>query len=336
MNPYKTPVKKSYALLNPAISDVPDDPNVVEDFQIKPLKKFYRPTFSPYTNSWIVDIAFIERSLSFGYLIFINENTKFLFCWPTLGKSTNALALGFREFLKHFGNRPCRIKGDGEKGFAALADRMIRKTQLTTSDSMVVREIVSNRTYQRNVKFWLKDNTEAHHLTNSYCIIDSVIRVLRNLLGPRFSDRNAFFDMVRLYNNTVHSAFGNKLTPAQVQGDFQIEMEYIKAKQKQLEDVLNRQAVDGNLSSYEPGNIVLVHIPYPKTRKKFQKQRRNFSALATFMRYEGGNAFVKLIKNIPGLVSANTETELIVIPLYYTKFVCKNIDELPERFAEML
>jgi hypothetical protein len=336
INPYNTKIKKAYALKNPNISDIPDDPNVIEDFKIKPLKKFYRPSFSPYTNSWIVDIGFIEGSLTFGYLFFINENTRFLFCWPTIGKSTNAIAIGFNEFLKHFGNRPCRIKGDGEKGFAALADRLSGKTHLFSNDSKILIEICSNPTYRRNVKFWLKKNNMAHHLTNSYCIVDSIIRVMRNLLRDKFSDRNAFFAMVRIYNNTVHSAFQNKFTPMEMQSNFEKEMAFIRMKERELEKTKWLQTFEGNLTHYEPGNIVLVHIPWEKTRKRFMKQRRNFSALATFIQYEGGNAMIKLLKSVIGLVSAKTETDLLVIPLYYTKFVAKSIDEIDEKYKSMI
>jgi hypothetical protein len=64
-NPYKSKIKLRYAAQNPEIRDnaVGD---TAPDFKVKPLKKYFRPSFSPYTNSWIVDIAFIEGSLSFG------------------------------------------------------------------------------------------------------------------------------------------------------------------------------------------------------------------------------------------------------------------------------
>jgi hypothetical protein len=79
--PHKSKVKLKYARNNPEIRDNPPEESI-PDFQMKPLKKYYRPTFSPHTNSWVVDIAFIEGSQTFGYLFFINENTRFLFCWP--------------------------------------------------------------------------------------------------------------------------------------------------------------------------------------------------------------------------------------------------------------
>jgi hypothetical protein len=158
---------------------------------------------------------------------------------------------------------------------------------------------------------------------------------MRNLLREKFSDRNAFFEMVKVYNNTVHSAFQNKFTPTEMQENFEREMAYIKTKEKELEDARWMQTWKGNLSHYEGGNILLIHIPYEKTRKRFQKQRRNFSTLAHFVQYEGGNAHVKLFKPMMGLVTAGKLTQFLVIPLYYTKFVAKNEEELEEKYKSL-
>jgi hypothetical protein len=115
-NPYKSKIKLRYAAQNPEIRENAAGEHV-PDFKVKPLKKYHRPTFSPHTNSWIVDIAFLEGSQTFGYLFFINENTRFLFCWPQIGKTMNSIAIGLSQFLNRFGHKPCRIKGDGEMCF---------------------------------------------------------------------------------------------------------------------------------------------------------------------------------------------------------------------------
>ena len=326
-NPYKSKIKPIYAAGNAAIRDnYPDEK--VPDFKVKPLKKFFRPSFSPYTNSWIVDIAFIVGSRTFGYLFFINENTRFLFCWPQVGKTIPAIAVGLSEFLNRFGHKPCRIKGDGESGFAGIANRMSGKMEFQRSDDRITRELCSNEEYKRNVTFWLKDNTNAFHLTNSYCLIDSVIRVIRNLCGKDFANRNVFFEVVRIYNNTVHAAFDNRYTPMQMQSDFLLEQAYIRKRQRELAMSELKQTVSG-MRSYQQDNVLLVHIPFEKTRQTFKKQRRNFSALATFVRYEGGNAIVKLLKPIP-LSEKSVDTSVIAIPVFYTKYVCDSVDDIPD------
>jgi hypothetical protein len=187
----------------------------------------------------------------------------------------------------------------------------------------------SDARYKRNVRFWLKDNSAAFHLTNSYCIVDSVIRVIRNLTGANFSDRNVFFDTVKIYNNTVHKAFNNKFTPLQVQSDFELENEYIRMKEEQLNKANNQQIIKG-LRGYAPGNILLVHVPWRKTRLQFKKQRRNFSVLASFLRYEGGNAVVSLLKPIK--LHFSGEDQNIVIPIFYTKLVANSINELDQKY----
>jgi hypothetical protein len=247
--------------------------------------------------------------------------------------------LRFSQFLSHFGHKPCRIRGDGEKGFKGIADRLSGKIALQPSDDQTTRKLCTNEEYKRNVKFWLKDNTNSFHLTNSYTLVDSMIRVMRNLCGKDFSNRNHFFKVLDIYNNTVHQAFDNRFTPSQVQGDIELEGAYIRMKQRQLDDALVKQAV-GGMSAFESGDLVLVHIPFEKTRQLFKKQRRNFSALARFMRYEGGNAVVTLLKGVPLKKGSRDNPEglieTIAVPIFYVKIVAKKGQPIPTGFESML
>jgi hypothetical protein len=330
LNPYRTEEKLKMAEMNPLLREV-SRIETAEDPQIKPLKKYYRPSFAPQTNSWIVDIAFNEGSKQYGYLIFINENTHFVFAWPTNGKSLDALAEGFSNFLSHFGNQIVHIKGDGEAAFRGLARRMISGDHPGINDTQSIAELL-NDTYRKNVKWFLKDNSQAFHLTNSYVIIDSFNKHFRNLLQTpdNFKNHNKFFQMLRVYNNTVHSAFDNLYTPKQMQEDFELENAYIQYRQDQLEEVEEKRD-EGKLNAYVAGNILLVHIPFQKTKLLFRKQRRTFSNLATFVRYEDGNAVVKLFKQM--LPLKNTT---LVLPLYYTKFVAPTLDTLEEKYRILL
>ncbi|GHU25216.1 hypothetical protein FACS189472_18340 [Alphaproteobacteria bacterium] len=65
----------------------------------------------------------------------------------------------------------------------------------------------------------------------------------------------------------------------------------------------------------------------------FRKRRRNFSALAKFIGYEGGNVVCELLQAIPLLTKtrANPQglTSMIVLPIFYTKIIAKSADEIP-------
>jgi hypothetical protein len=246
-----------------------------------------------------------------------------------------ALAERFSNFLNYFGHKPCYIKGDGERGFKAIADRMRGLIKADPRTEPKTFALVSNQDYRRNVHWWLKDDVTSgrQHLTNSYCLVDSVIRTIRNLLGKdplRFMNHNLFFQAVRVYNNTVHSAFSNRHTPKEMQESPELEMRFVLWKERQVEEAKLKQTL-GGLTGYKPGNIVLIHIPWEKTSGMFKKQRRNFSELAEFMGYDGGNADVRLLNPIPQL-----SKQRLVIPIYYTKLIADNMDSLEEKYKEQL
>jgi hypothetical protein len=145
------------------------------------------------------------------------------------------------------------------------------------------------------------------------------------MLGKLFSNRNAFFQAVNIYNNSVHSAFKNMFTPMQVQSDPELEMFFVGLNEKKLDDIKAKQTFD-NMQNFKVGNILLIHIPFEKTKKMFDKQRRNFSALTTFVRYEGGNAVVTLLKPIDKLKST------LVLPVFYCKKVAESMETLEEKY----
>ncbi|GHU24983.1 hypothetical protein FACS189472_18090 [Alphaproteobacteria bacterium] len=118
----------------------------------------------------------------------------------------------------------------------------------------------------------------------------------------------------------------------QVQSDPELENAYIRARQEQL-TVSNVRATRGGLTSYQPGNILLVHIPFEKTRQMFKKRRRNFDTLATFIGYEGGNVICELLKPVQLRAGKGPATKNIVLPIFYTKIIATNIDEIPPEYA---
>ncbi|GHU18944.1 hypothetical protein FACS189472_08020 [Alphaproteobacteria bacterium] len=150
-------------------------------------------------------------------------------------------------------------------------------------------------------------------MTNSYNIIDAAIKTIRNLVGrasgykeDAFNDENLLGNVVRIYNNTVHSAFLNKFTPAEMQQDPELEALYIKHCQDKLKEVDFKRQMNGYLT-YPKGAILLVHLDLAKTDRKFTKRRRNFDELGRFVKYERGNCVVDLLRNYP-------EFKRIVIP----------------------
>jgi hypothetical protein len=123
-----------------------------------------------------------------------------------------------------------------------------------------------------NIDFYFrKPSIQSFPLINSYNLIDSVIRTIRDLISKvagnnpeAFANERLISRVINIYNNTVHSAYNNKYTPAQVQDDREIESFYTKHQQAELEKVKQLLVKDGFLT-YEKGNILLVHVPLEKT-----------------------------------------------------------------------
>jgi hypothetical protein len=127
-------------------------------------------------------------------------------------------------------------------------------------------------------------------------------------------------DIVRYYNNTPHSAYNNTFTPAQVQGDRELESWYIRKQQSRLHDVLKLQKI--KYKKYQQGNILL-------TSQRFNKRRRNFDRLGIFQRYVHGNVYENpLDKDLH-------QTDGIIIPIYYTKYVCESFNTLANTYRKL-
>jgi hypothetical protein len=101
-------------------------------------------------------------------MFIINVNTRLLVVYPIPNKSTNEIFKVLDEFITDFANnKPIYFKGDGEKGFAA-AEKMMRGLNLRINAHFYLRPKASQGGYR---------------LTNSFNLIDSVIRSIRNLVG---------------------------------------------------------------------------------------------------------------------------------------------------------
>jgi hypothetical protein len=168
--------------------------------------------------------------------------------------------------------------------------------------------------------------------------------------------------MVDYYNHTPHIALKldrRIFTPEEVEFNKDLEGLFIIRNKERCEVVEEEQKENG-LFNYVNGNVLMVHLDLSRTPYRFMKRRRRFNALAIFMSYEHGNVKCVVFKSGIGLQHINSGTlkELkdfdinygyspllededenntgintsmvrpIVVTIYYTKFVCDDIEEL--------
>ncbi|KAA6356852.1 MAG: hypothetical protein EZS28_047621 [Streblomastix strix] len=93
---------------------------------------------------------------------------------------------------------------------------------------------------------------------------------------------------------------------------------------KELADVKELQNKD-NLLDLKKGNIITIHLDLKKTAHAFEKQRRQFNEIATFIRYEHGNVVCELLKPYQDI-------KIVEVPIYYTNIVANSIETLKEKY----
>ena len=103
-----------------------------------------------------------------------------------------------------------------------------------------------------------------------------------------------------------------------MQSDVDLEWQYIRKKIRDLQDVVTKQR-SHNLDDYQQENILLLYMDEGKTSRRFEKRRRNFQDLGAFIKYTNGNCYVYCITKPVGFIE---------VPIFYTKRVAKNIDDL--------
>ena len=115
-----------------------------------------------------------------------------------------------------------------------------------------------------------------------------------------------------------------------MQNNIDLEWQYIRMMRSKLQEIKDSStACKKSLLTYKCGNIILVHLDYGKTQQKFQKQRRVFNNIATFLTYKDGNVVCKLLKNS---ADSNKDRDIISVPIIYTKLVANNYDELDNNY----
>ena len=280
--------------------------DMIKDLQIKPrIKKYSKPYFSPFPYSYEIDHLQYTTEIT-PYLFIININTRYLIVKKVSGKSGEETIRAIKEVMARY--RIDNIRGDADRGYIG------GKTGLTSYLN------------QLGIKHYFPSSG----YINKNRIVDSVMRTLRNALGPnsdkywsgRFDD--IIQDLVRLYNNSPHKALkfnGRFLTPFTVQNDITLEMEYIQRMNHKLNKVNQLLRNDG-LLNLQPGNIVMIYLNKGKTSQSFDKKRRVFEYLGEFLEYDGGNVRV-LINGIEK-----------IIPIYWIEYVSQSWDTLPQKYYQ--
>jgi hypothetical protein len=278
------------------------------------LKKYQRPYFSPKFHSYEMDYFITmkipttfdednKKTTVFRYyLIFININTKFVKVYPLNFNINPTIAITLhclKDMMKNY--KIDNLRGDNDRVFVGEVDKFCKQNGI--------------KTYFSKSKY-----------INQNRVVDRVIRTIKDGVGL---DKNyllypsVVLKVVDYYNNTPHSAYKNKFTPQQVQNDLELEAWYIREQQLRLLDSLQLQ--QKSFRRYQSGDVLLVHRPLGKTTELFRKRRRNFDELALFVEYDHGNVKAKLWKT----------QRYIILPIYYTKFVC-HAYQLPAKYQALM
>jgi hypothetical protein len=162
--------------------------------------------------------------------------------------------------------------------------------------------------------------------------------------------------VVEWYNMTPHRSLviGKAIfTPEEVENNKELEGVLIRRNMRLCDYIQEKQRSEG-LFAYRKGNVIMVHLDFSRTPWKFMKVRRRFNALAVFIGYIHGDVQCQVFlsgigsitqESVKGRKEKEDTTEIeekqyletslakpIIVPIYYTKFVCKDITQLPDRY----
>jgi hypothetical protein len=211
----------------------------------------------------------------------ININTKFLFVSEvenniTLSiEITRILAKDINAHLKLLGDnfKINNIRAEGDSKFGKMiGDADLNKLYLQdNSKNPTIR--LGNFDYRRN--FFL-EYLNPEHITlylnsspfiNKNRVVDRVIRTIRDKLSFRehfWLEADYMSLIVNEYNNIPHNAFYGKFTLFQFQFIKNLERYFLRENEYMLENLNEIQ--EANLKDYKPGNILLIHLDFAKTK----------------------------------------------------------------------
>jgi hypothetical protein len=140
-------------------------------------------------------------------------------------------------------------------------------------------------------------------------------------------DNNEMQKAIKYLNNSINRS--TLLTPTEMEKYPQLEEIWIRRVRQNNNTVKEIQEERG-LFNYKLGDILLIFSDKNKTKNKFNKKRKNFKYLETFLDYVNGNVAVSLLSKT---FEAMRE---IVVPIYFTKFCAPNIGSIPDNVYKVL
>lgn len=303
-----------------------------------------RPYFSQEPGCWEIDHCFDMIEEGDSWMFCINVNTRYLVVYP-IPETGKDVYESLKDLSKRFPVKS--IRGDGSVKYCPLKyqnrvmtpdmlrreyeqgkfdDPEILKKNPDPDDIKWVRSLMR---WYTNEGITIYFNSSPFTLHNK--IVDVVIKTIRNAIGYRRMKPHHMDQLVNYYNNTVHKSIG--CTPAFMQEHLDVEYQYIRWCNNRLNEILANQYRLGYLD-YQPGNILMVHIDKGKTSEKHNKRRRFFDKLGVFVTYDHGNVVVDMLVNGVRVSGRSHEKIRIIVPIYHTKYVCKNIKELPKEYRD--
>ena len=309
------------AVYEPLVSDAA--------YSKRELKMLKRPYYSKYPGCWEIDHAFNIAKEGDSWLFCVNVNTRYLVVYEA-AETVQQVLRCLTDLVSRFEVRS--VRGDGSASYSTSNVN----DDVTFTQRDLDRYDESRRNAPLMIKFYKDHNINVYFdggkFTNHNRLVDVTIKTIRNAIGYRLLNSDQVQEIVDYYNHTPHKGLkmlGDRgfhfYTPHEVQHNRDLEWEYIRMCDERLMNVLRYQQMIG-MQSYERGNILMVHLDLGKTDNRDEKRRRHFDRLGEFIEYVNGNVRVRLNKPVR---YGQKNHDVVVIPIYFTKFVSKNAASIP-------
>jgi hypothetical protein len=239
------------------------------------------------------------------------------------------------------------IRGDGDRAFGTIVNEppeeinadVVQPTRVRLGNQWFVSNPFTEYLQAKEIEMYL----DSSKFTNKVRSLDRAVRTIRDIVGENrrlLMNTDVMKQALEIYNNTVHSAFGNKFTPKQVQSNPDLEEYFIRDNIERLHEIKALQQ-DAGFFNYKTGDIILIHLDRSKTTTSMVKKRRAFNEVSIFVQYQNGNVVCqRLRRNGQGgivLVPRNSEDlGLVMIPIYYTKLVAPTLKDLPKKYQQLI
>ena len=311
--------------------EVPEQPKVQ-------YRLLHRPYFSSTIGAWEIDHCFDMLEEGDAWLFCVNVNTRYLVvyrCPNHKGHKENADETypQLKKFIEKY--KPKSIRGDGSNAYVnpRYLNRVYTPAEL--NKDFYDLKISTNRITHQLMQLYMNNNITIYFNSSPFTlhnkIVDVAIKTIRNAIGYRKLKPEHMDQLVDYYNNTVHKSIG--CTPKFMQENPDVEYQYIRWCEKRLNEVIANQKLLGYLD-YKPGNVLMVHIDTGKTTEKHKKRRRFFDRLGTFVQYDHGNVVVDMIIQDVRVHSSGNKKKRVIVPIYHTKYIAKNIQSLPAKYID--